>query len=439
MTPAEKDLRHRLAFELARYFLLHLREELKKPANVSDYITIEGVSFRKITEDMIESLNRQFPELEKSEQPKLNIFRKWWSERDRTFFQNPTSDYDGTTFKNSNQAFLFKILDIKYRNPEFRKKFEENMQKTSSTMRAQGRPFGIEVIFSGESEMFLILYDLIKETDLPVEECHKILYEQNFFMFKTGYHVVDSELKDSFKKTDEILKSILPENIADEIRNKGRVEPKLLSSVSIMFCDLVGFTDISSKLSPKELLAELDECYTHFDKLVRINRLEKIKTIGDSYMCASGLFDNSFLHAVDAILCGLKIQEFMRKYQKSQSRKERPSWKVRIGINTGPVVGGIIGTHRFNYDIWGDAVNISQRMESSGESDRVNVSADTMELGMSFFSFEPRGKIHVKGKGELEMYFVTGVKPELSVDGNGRTPNRKFLAKYKETVGKNRN
>ena len=128
--------------------------------------------------------------------------------------------------------------------------------------------------------------------------------------------------------------------------------------------------------------------------------------------------------------CALKIQEFLRKYQKSQERKGLPSWKVRIGIHSGPVVCGILGEQRFNYDIWGDSVNIAQRMEANGEADKVNISQNVFNETKGFFEFQSRGKVLVKGKGEMEMYFVTGIKKELSIDGQKRTPNKLFWKNY---------
>ena len=428
-----KQIRYALARELARYFVLHLREELKKPSSVSDYTTIEGVSFRKITEDMIERMYKEFPDIN-PKPPYVNIFKLWWSRTQADLRPDKTGHipYEKSTFKSQNQIFVFKILDIKTNDSLLRKKYEENLTERIKALRAKGRNVGFEMIFSAENKMYPFMELAARRAKLPNRICREILFEQNSFIQKAAYHIFDKELRESFKRTDEILKSVLPVHIVEELKLKGKVEPKLITSTAIVFCDLVGFTNIASTLSPQELLAELDECYSHFDRIVKMHGLEKIKTIGDSYMAASGMIESERLHSIDAVLSALKIQEFLRKYQKSQKRKGLPSWKVRIGIHSGPVVCGILGEQRFNYDIWGDSVNIAQRMEANGEADKVNISQNVFNETELFFDFQSRGKVLVKGKGEMEMYFVTGIKEELSIDGQKRTPNKLFWKIYEQ-------
>ncbi len=431
-----KEVRYKLARELARYLLLHLQEELKKPSGVSDYIAIEGVPFRKITLDMISSIEKEFPDVN-DKLPYFNLFKHWWTATQHELSVDNPRSYEESTFKSQNQMFFFKILDIKRNESLLRKKYEENMEFAIKALRAKGRNIGFDTIFSSENRMYPLLEIIVKRAKLPYRTSIDILFEQNSFIQRTAYRIFDKELKESFKKTDDILNSVLPKYIVEELKLKGKVQPKSVSSASILFCDLVGFTTIASTLSPEDLLHELDECYSHFDRIVKMKGLEKIKTIGDSYMAASGITESKRLHSVDAILSALKIQEFLRKYQKSQKRKGLPSWKVRIGIHCGPVVCGVLGEQRFNFDIWGDTVNIAQRMEANGEEDKVNVSHDLYLQTKDFFEFQSRGKIPVKGKGEMEMYFVLRVKEELSVSGKGRTPDVNFLVKYMEMQNKN--
>lgn len=427
-----KEVRYALAKELAKYFLFHLREELKKPAQVSDYVTIEGVSFKKITEDMIDSIRREFPDL-KNTPPLFNLFNAWWKQTSEDLkLEGTPKTYYESTFKSQNQIFFFKILDIKRKDSLLRKKYEDNMEYSIKALRSKGRNIGFDTIFSSENKMHPLLDIIVRRAKLPNRICSEILFEQVSFIQRAAYRIFDRELKDSFQKTDAILNAVLPKYIVEELKQKGKVEPKSISNASILFCDLVGFTKIASTLSPEDLLTELDECYSHFDRIVSMRGLEKIKTIGDSYMAASGITENNRLHTVDSVLSALKIQEFLRKYQKSQKRKGLPSWKVRIGIHCGPVVCGVLGEERFNFDIWGDTVNIAQRMEANGEADKVNISQDIFEQTKDFFDFEYRGKIPVKGKGEMEMYFVLRVKEELSVGRKGRTPDLNFLQKYME-------
>ncbi|MBK6608497.1 MAG: adenylate/guanylate cyclase domain-containing protein [Leptospiraceae bacterium] len=425
-----KEIRYELARELARYLLLHLQEELKKPPGVSDYIAIEGVSFRKITKDMIDTLRKEFPDIS-PKPPYFNLFKHWWiaTQAELNLSGNLNSYYEAT-FKSQNQIFFFKVLDIKKNDSLLRKKYEENMEYAIHSLRAKGRNIGFDTIFSSENKMYPLLEIIVKRAKLPYRICTDILFEQNSFIQRAAYRIFDKELKDSFKKTDDILNSVLPKYIVEELKQNGKVKPKSIPSSSILFCDLVGFTNIASTLSPEKLLSELDECYSHFDRIVQMKGLEKIKTIGDSYMAASGIIESKRLHAVDAVLSALKIQEFLRKYQKSQRRKGLPSWKVRIGIHCGPVVCGVLGEQRFNFDIWGDTVNIAQRMEANGEADKVNISHNLYLMTKDFFDFQFRGKIPVKGKGEMEMYFVLRIKEELSVGKKGRTPDMNFLQKY---------
>ncbi len=275
-----KDIRYELAKELARYLLLHLQEELKKPAGVSDYITIEGVSFKKITEDMISSIEKEFPDVN-DKLAYFNLFKHWWTATQAELsVEGSSKGYYDATFKSQNQMFFFKILDIKRNDTLLRKKYEENMQFAIKALRAKGRNIGFETIFSSENKMLPLLEIIVKRSKLPYRACTDILFEQNSFIQRASYRIFDNELKESFKKTDDILNSVLPKYIVEELKLKGKVKPKSVSSASILFCDLVGFTNIASELSPEDLLHELDECYSHFDRIVKMKGLEKIKTIG---------------------------------------------------------------------------------------------------------------------------------------------------------------
>ncbi|MCB1179493.1 MAG: adenylate/guanylate cyclase domain-containing protein [Leptospiraceae bacterium] len=426
-----KKVRYELAKEIARYFMFHLKTELKKPSKVSDYLTFEGKKFKEYTNEMIEQLRIEFPDLDETEPP-FNFLKKWWDiARKQSEYLSAMPDYENTTFKSQNQVILFKIKDIKYNDPEFRKKFSNNMGSSIKNLRKVGREISFEIIFMMEMNMFPVLEIIVRKLNKSPNLCRKIIYEQNAFIQAVAYNIMDSEMKRSYEKTESILKSILPSAIVEEIKLRGKVKPKNYESVSILFCDLSGFTDISTKLSPKELLSELDECFMHVDKICKMHKIEKIKTIGDSYMAACGFNPKEEgLPAVNAVLCAIRIQEFMRKYIKSQKKQNKPAWEMRIGIHTGPVVAGIIGEDRFNYDIWGDSVNTAQRMESHGKKSCINISIDTYNAAKDFFSFENRGKVNVKGKGEMQMYFVNGIMSELSLNGLGKTPNSAFRKKY---------
>jgi adenylate cyclase len=178
-------------------------------------------------------------------------------------------------------------------------------------------------------------------------------------------------------------------------------------------------------MNPEKLLDELDKFFLKFDKVVERLGIEKIKTIGDAYMCAGGIPQNNRTNPIDVVMAAIEMQQFMSELR----RESENEWDIRIGIHTGPVIAGVVGSKKFSYDIWGDTVNIASRMESSGMVGEINVSETTHELVQDFFICEYRGKLPVKHKGEIDMYFIKGIKPEFSVDGEGKMPNDKFFIK----------
>lgn len=208
------------------------------------------------------------------------------------------------------------------------------------------------------------------------------------------------------KRSDELLLNILPEETAEELKATGSAKAKSFDSVSVLFTDFKNFTQASEILSPEELVAEINYCYSEFDKIITHHKLEKIKTIGDAYMCAGGLPVANNSHPVDIVAAGLAMVDFIEKNKQNRMSMGKPYFELRCGIHTGPVVAGVVGTKKFAYDIWGDTVNTASRMESSGEVGRVNISGATYELVKSKFACTHRGKIKAKNKGEIDMYFV---------------------------------
>tara|TARA_B100001939_G_scaffold136321_2_gene118355 strand:+ start:3206 stop:10255 length:7050 start_codon:yes stop_codon:yes gene_type:complete len=227
-------------------------------------------------------------------------------------------------------------------------------------------------------------------------------------------------------ESDALLENVLPSITAKELKESGRVEPVYFDNVSVLFTDFVGFTKAAARLSPAELIQELDGCFSQFDEVSRRNNMEKLKTIGDAYMCAGGLPVPNEGHAIDACLTALEFRSFMNQMAEVKDQLGFEFWQIRIGIHSGPVTAGVIGKNKFSYDIWGDTVNVASRMESSGSPGMVNVSGSTYELVKDLFECEYRGKVQAKGKGELDMYFVHRIKPELSADEEGLLPNAMF-------------
>ncbi|HRH70810.1 MAG TPA: adenylate/guanylate cyclase domain-containing protein [Flavobacteriales bacterium] len=214
-------------------------------------------------------------------------------------------------------------------------------------------------------------------------------------------------------RSETLLLNILPKEVAEELKTKGEAEARLIDHVTVLFTDFKGFTAMSELVSPQQLVKDLHECFSYFDRICGQFGLEKIKTIGDAYMAVGGLPVENGTHAVDAIKVALAMRDFIAEGKSRKIAAGLPYFEIRIGIHTGPVVAGIVGVKKFQYDIWGDTVNTASRMESSGAVGQVNISEATYALvkdipGLVFIS---RGKVQAKGKGEMAMYFVEATTP----------------------------
>jgi adenylate cyclase len=229
------------------------------------------------------------------------------------------------------------------------------------------------------------------------------------------------------EKTETLLANVLPKNTADEIMAKGKASKIKYNFVTVLFSDIQGFTKIAEEMNPEVLIDELDKFFFHFDSVAEKFGIEKIKTIGDAYMCAGGIPEKNRTNPVEVILAALEMKRYMKKIKESSELAGMKYWDIRIGIHTGTVVAGVVGHKKLSYDIWGDTVNTASRMESSGEPSKINISGTTYEFVKDFFVCEYRGKMPVKYKGELDMYFVEGILPELRDVTDG--PNRKFIVK----------
>jgi class 3 adenylate cyclase len=235
------------------------------------------------------------------------------------------------------------------------------------------------------------------------------LYRRNKFIRKTKQIIVEER-----DRSDNLLLNILPEETALELKQKGKVKAKKYDAVTILFTDFKGFTSYSEKLSPEALVETIGFYFSKFDAIIEKHGLEKIKTIGDAYMCAGGLHDNEKDHASRMVLAALEIAAFVEETKNDKAASEL-TFDIRMGINTGPVVAGVVGTHKFAYDIWGDAVNVASRMESNSEPGKINISENTFELIKDSFDCVFRGEIEAKNRGSLKMYFVEGIKNSIPV------------------------
>jgi PAS domain S-box-containing protein len=236
-------------------------------------------------------------------------------------------------------------------------------------------------------------------------------------------------IEEEQEKSEKLLLNILPFEVAKQLKSKGRAGTRQYKLVTVLFTDFKGFSNISKTLDPKDLVSILDSYFAKFDEITGAHYIEKIKTIGDAYMCAGGLPLSNKSNPIDAVLAGLEIQHYMNTLNDSKVLNNLPVWELRLGIHSGPVVAGVVGKKRFAYDIWGDTVNIASRMEQSGHVGWVNISGATYEYIRDFFDCDYRGKIETKNLGKIDMYFVNRIKPEYSADKFGILPNDLMINK----------
>ncbi|TAE19142.1 MAG: hypothetical protein EAZ95_02455 [Bacteroidetes bacterium] len=238
-------------------------------------------------------------------------------------------------------------------------------------------------------------------------EIHKLknieLKQANDLIAQQNQYIIEEKIK-----SERLLLNILPEEVAEELKEKGHATPKFYDQATIIFTDFKGFTNLVEQVQPQDIIEDLNTCFLAFDEICEEYNLEKIKTIGDAYMAVGGVPLKNKTNPLDAVKAGLAMQAFMQKWKAEKEAKGLPAWELRVGVHTGCLIAGVIGKNKFAYDVWGDSVNIASRMESSGEVGKVNISQTTYELVKHRFACEPRGKVQAKNKGEIEMYFVVG-------------------------------
>jgi class 3 adenylate cyclase len=286
----------------------------------------------------------------------------------------------------------------------------------------QDRVIGMLNIAHFEREMHLSRGDIVSITRFA-EQIAGALYNSNLL----------KEVESERQKSDKLLLNILPSKVANELKENGEVKPKFYESVTIMFTDIKGFTQMALQIPDSELVAELDRTFNQFDFICDRHHIEKLKTIGDAYMCAGGLPDKNNTHPLDICLTALEIQNFMNEIGEIKKKiSGKTFWKIRLGIHTGPAVAGIIGKNKFAYDVWGNTVNVASRMESLGKVGQINLSENTYSLVKNYFICEYRGEVEIKHKGQMKMYFLTRLKPEFSRDKKGIIPNEDFVSIYQK-------
>lgn len=256
-----------------------------------------------------------------------------------------------------------------------------------------------------------------------LEEANRMLEDQKAQLKKQKMLTQEEQ-----EKSEKLLLNILPFEVAKQLKSKGTAGTRQYKTVSVLFADFKNFSNITKELEPKDLVNILDTYFAKFDEIIGRHYLEKIKTIGDAYMCAGGLPLRNKSNPFDAVLAGLEIQYYMNQLNDNKVVNNLSIWELRVGIHTGSVVAGVIGRKKFAYDIWGETVNVASRMEQSGHVGMVNISEVTYDFIKDFFECDYRGKIEAKNHGKIDMYFVNRLKTEYSKDSQGLIPNDHFIS-----------
>ncbi len=405
----EKILRINLATYIARYFRKHLRDELKKKPELINVITLEGIPFFEITNLHIQELETDFPVLKQTNEEVENIFIDW--NKEFMALEKTVKPYSESTYKMFNIRWLTRLRDLRDGTVETREILRNNFLTAVPKLNFYGQKVNFNQLFLGEN-LFkeTIRKCIFNQTKFPAEAGYKIFSEQSVYFTNLSYEFFDKTLQASLDITDTILKRTLPESIAEELKKTEKVKPIFIEKASVCFTDFSGFTNLASRMTPEELVEELDFCFSNFDSIIQKYKLEKIKTIGDAYLFTGGIFSDNICQLKEVILASSEILEFMLNRKKEMELKNKPYWDIRLGIHWGELVAGVIGVKRFAFDIWGDTVNTASRMESNSIPGKINVSEIVYQNQKENFLFEERESLEVKGKGKMKMYFLIGKK-----------------------------
>lgn len=279
-----------------------------------------------------------------------------------------------------------------------------------------------------EREQRILLESLVSLRTQEIEEKKIQIERKNTQILQEKEKVLEQQklLFIEKERAEKWLNNALPSQAVTELKVHGKVPAKAFDSVSILFTDVVGFSKISDSITPSRLVDRLDVLFRKFDQIIKANNLEKIKTIGDAYMAVGGLPEQNSTHAIDTCIAGLQIQHYMQSKKTEAISNQKDFWEIRLGINSGPVTAGIIGSLKMAYDVWGSAVNQAQRMEMLGAVGAVTISEHTFKLVEPYFECIHRGKAQMKSMELIDRYEVLRIKPELSIKGEGLVPNDLF-------------
>ena len=398
--PATPELRHTVARLVARYFLLHLHAELAKPDEVlhEDY---KDLPVRQITEGIIERVRIEFELDGEDELPTQNLFKRWCE-------INGMFGYEDSAFVGYNQIFFPRLLDLRDGTPESERLLFASMRGTFDRFDYEKQGFTVSFFLNSESTMRELLREtLARHLTQDRDAADFLILSQSGALQTAMYEYFEGVLKGALAENERLLNGILPHRVASELKQRGYVEPVHFKDAAVIFTDFESFSQFAEHLAPAEVIRRLDTYFSEFDRISESHGLEKIKTIGDSYMAVAGVPEphaDPVRAACDAAL------EIVEASNRVSALAGPDGWNIRVGIHTGPLVAGVIGKQKFSYDVWGATVNFASRMESSGAPGRINVSAHVHQRVQHHYHWEERGPQPVKHLGEAEMYFLLGRK-----------------------------
>jgi class 3 adenylate cyclase/tetratricopeptide (TPR) repeat protein len=304
----------------------------------------------------------------------------------KTYFSKGNSDQ-----KVTNMLKMFEF-EKEMNQQRIQQERQQELAKQEITTARQLRNF----LIAGAILLVILLLLLFNRYKIK-RDSHKILEEKN--------EIISREKE----RSEELLLNILPGEVAEELKQKGEIKSRIVEDVTVIFTDFKGFTALTKEMPPRELVKGLHDCFSAFDRICEKYNVEKIKTIGDAYMAVGGIPVQSDSHAIDAVKAALEMVDYIQKLREQNIAEKRPFFEIRVGLHSGQVVAGIVGLKKFQYDIWGDTVNIANRMESHGLEGKVNISEKTYALVKDDpdLSFESRGRIPVKGGRGIEMWIVS--------------------------------
>jgi len=394
------ETRHAVAHLLASYFVVHLKAEIAKPDSVLLEVH-KDKPVRQMMHDLLQRVRAEFDIGENDPLPADNLFKRWCEINGRW-------DYADSAFIAYNTMFINRLLDLREGTPESRQRLLATMGAGFSSFDYEKLGFSVSFFLDSESIMRELLRQAVHE-DLPVLglEGDALILNQSR-AYQTGMsEYFEGVLKATLADNVRLLHGILPEEVASELKRNGFVEPVHFQDAAVLFTDFERFSQFTAHLAPSEVLRRLDIYFTEFDRIAAVYGLEKIKTIGDSYMAVAGVPEphrNPVRAACDA---ALEIRDASNRISALSGTE---GWKIRIGIHVGPLMAGVIGKQKFSYDVWGATVNFASRMESSGEPDYINVSEDVHTRVEPYYKWEARGPQPVKRLGTAEMFFLLGKK-----------------------------